>query len=210
MKAMSNSPLIPKEKLSAYQRWELHAFDGPKEKVAPVVNPAEVEAEKVRHIHQHAYNAGREDGLREAACRATDEARHLTALLSSIAQKSHEIDQRIAHDVLALALEIARQMLRRTLAVRPEVILDLIHDAQACAAQPVAAATIALNPADAVLVREHIGNDLAAAGWKIIEDATIERGGARLQTAANLVDATVETRWHKLTAALGQDSAWMA
>ena len=71
---MSNSPLIPKEKLSAYQRWELHAFDAPADSRPAAANGAAGDAEKVRHIHQHAFDAGRAEGLREGTATATREA----------------------------------------------------------------------------------------------------------------------------------------
>lgn len=221
---MSNSPVIPKEQLSAYQRWELHAFDVPadakpafasKADAKPAsANKAAADAEKVRHIHQQAYDAGHADGFREGTQKSANEAVQLQALLAGIERQSHEINQRIAHDVLELALEVARQMVRQSLSVHPELIVTLIHDALARTAlahtvQPLAAATIALNPADAALVHEQLGVELAAAGWRIVEDAKLLRGGALLQTAATQIDATIGTRWQRLAAALGQNGEWI-
>lgn len=206
---MSNSPVIPKEKLSAYQRWELHSFDTPVAPPPSVANTAEAEAEKVRHIHQHAYDAGHADGLREGAGKAANEARQLQSLLAAIEQQSHEINQRIANDVLELALEVARQMVHQALLVRPELLVAVINDALARAAQPLSAATIALHPDDAALVREQLGDELAAAGWRIVDDAKLLRGGALLQTTATQIDATIGTRWQRLAAALGQNSEWL-
>ncbi len=205
---MSNSPVISKEKLSAYQRWELHAFDAPAGSKPVAANTAEIDAEKVRHIHQHAYDAGRADGLREGAQKSAAEALQLKALLLAVEQQGHEVNQRIAQDVLELSLEIARQMVRQALTVKPEIIVALIHDALTRAVQP-QSATIALNPADAALVRAQLGDELTTAGWRIVEDAKLARGGAMLQTAATQIDATVETRWCRLAAALGQHGDWL-
>jgi len=207
---MSNSPVIPKEKLSAYQRWELHPFDAPAAAQPAATVKAAADAEKVRHIHQHAYDAGRADGLRDGALKTTNEALQMKTVLSAIEQQSHEINQRIAHDVLELALEIARQMVRQALEVKPELVVPLIQDALARTVQPLAGATIALNPADAALVREQLGDELGTAGWRIVEDAKLARGGAMLQTAATQIDATIATRWQRLAAALGQSSEWVA
>jgi flagellar assembly protein FliH len=206
---MSNSPVIPKEKLSAYQRWELHSFEAPAGTPA-AANKASADAEKVRHLHQHAYDAGRADGLREGAQKSAQEAQQFKALLVAVEQQSHEVNQHIAHDVLELALEIAQQMVRQALAVKPELIIALIQDALARTVQPLTAASIALHPADAALVRAQLGTELAAAGWRIVDDANVQRGGALLQTAATQIDATLGTRWRRLAAALGQDSAWLA
>ena len=206
---MSNSPVIPKEKLSAYQRWELNAFDAPVGAHPGAANSAAADAEKVRHLHQKAYDAGRADGLREGAQKASAEAKQMKALLVAIEQQSHEVNQRIAHDVLELALEVARQMVRQALTVRPEFIVALIHDALARTAQPPAGATIALNPADALLVREKLGEELATAGWRIVDDPHVQRGGTMLQTAATQIDATTGTRWQRLATALGQTGEWL-
>jgi flagellar assembly protein FliH len=75
--------------------------------------------------------------------------------------------------------------------------------------QPLAQASITLHPADAVLVREQIGEQIASTGWKIIEDPACVRGGCLLQTAASQVDATTGTRWQRLTAALGESTQWL-
>ena len=208
---MSNSPVIPKEQLSAYQRWELHAFDAPAapRQTLAAAKAADAAAEKVRHIHTHAYEAGRADGLREGAQKATHDAEALRALCAAIESQSHDVNQRIAHDVLELSLEVARQMLRQALAVRPEIILPLIQDALARCAQPVAPATLTLNPADAVLVRELINDQLASGGWRVVEDADLARGGCQLHTAAIQVDASMDTRWQRLAAALGEKSEWL-
>ncbi|MCE9638731.1 MAG: flagellar assembly protein FliH [Betaproteobacteria bacterium] len=207
---MSNSPVIPKEKLSAYQRWELHPFDAPADARPPAPNTAAAEAEKVRHIHQHAYDAGHAAGLREGAEKAVAEAQQIKAVLAAVERQSHEINQRLAQDVLELALEVARQMVRQALEVKPELIVTLIHDALARTTQPPAGATIALNPADAALVRGQLGDELAAAGWRIAEDPKLARGGALLQTAATRIDATMATRWQRVAAALGHSTDWIA
>lgn len=207
---MSNSPVIPKEKLSAYQRWELHSFDTPAAAKPAAAKKAAADEEKVRHLHQHAYNAGRADGLREGAGKAATEARQMHALLASIEQQSHEVNQNIAQHVLELSLEIARQMVRQALTAKPDLIIAVVQDALARTVQPLHAATIALNPADATLVREQLGDELTAAGWRIVEDAALARGGAMLQTAGTQIDATVATRWKRLAAALGQTSDWIA
>jgi flagellar assembly protein FliH len=201
---MSNSPLIPKEKLSAYQRWELHTFDTPAND-----GGTDAEAAKVHHIHKHAYEAGRADGLRDSAAKASRDGARFTTLLADIRRQSLEFNQRIADDVLAFALDLARHMVRQALDVRPELIIPVVHDALARIPQPAAQASIALNPADAALIREHGGEPLAGSDWKIIEDPAIARGGCVLQTTASQVDATVETRWQRLTAALGHDTQWL-
>jgi flagellar assembly protein FliH len=54
-----------------------------------------------------------------------------------------------------------------------------------------------------------MGEQLTHSGWKIFEDARIERGGVRIETANSQIDASLETRWNRVVAALGQDTTWL-
>ena len=70
-------------------------------------------------------------------------------------------------------------------------------------------ARIRLNPEDAHLIGKHLGAE-GGTHWVIIEDPSIARGGCRIETPNCEIDATLETRWQKLTAALAQDHDWLA
>jgi flagellar assembly protein FliH len=207
---MSNSPIIPKEQLSAYQRWELNSFDpaAPAQPTAAAA-AATVAAEKVRNIHQQAYQSGHADGLREGTQKAAADSQQLRALINATRQQSAEINQQLADDLLGLALELARRMVKQALVVKPELILPLVQDALAHISQPAAQATIALHPEDAKVLRERLGEQLTADGWRIVEDPTFVRGGCMLRTSGTQVDATVGARWKHLATALGQDAKWL-
>jgi len=212
---LSNSPVIPKEKLTAYQRWELHTFDTPQGQ-APAhaqarraASAAEDEAAKIRTVHQLAYESGRTDALREAAAHASVEAQQFAALIDGARRQSTDMNQQLADGVLGVALAVAQQMVRQSLAANADGVTAVVQDALARVLQPAAQATLTLNPADAALVQARLGETLVAGGWRIVEDHTITRGGCKLQTLASELDATVETRWRRITAALGQDTPWL-
>jgi flagellar assembly protein FliH len=211
---LSNSTVIPKEKLTAYQRWELHSFDQLEDQAQPhargPASAAADEAAKVRNVHQLAYEAGRADGLREAAAMAAVDAQGFAALIESLRRQHLETSHLLADEILGVALEIARQMINQSLAARPEGVLTVVQEALSRVLQPAAQATITLNPADAALVQSHLGETLAAGGWRISEDANLARGGCRLHTLASELDATIATRWHRIVTALGQETPWLA
>lgn len=208
---MSSSPLIPREKLSAYQRWELHSFDLPGEfdngRSAPAAAArADDTAEAAR---REAYDAGHADGLRESAARAAAEAGQLQELLVSASQQSRRIGEKLAEDLLGLSLAIARQMVRQTLAVRPEIVLPLITDALAEISTASTQPTLTLHPADAALVRARLSDSLTEGNWLLVEDATVARGGCLVHTAASHIDATVQGRWQHLLNQLGVNDPWL-
>ncbi len=208
---MSSSPLVPREKLSAYQRWELHSFDLPGDLDSPTqagdskANQADI-AESLR---RKAYEAGRADGLRDGLTKGADNGRALRDLLASASQQSHEINQNLADDLLRLALEVAREMVRRSLAIHPDSIITLIHDALAQLSNANAQLTLTLHPADATLVRTQLAESIETGKWLILESTELRRGGCLLQTATSHMDASIGTRWQHLTERLELDDTWL-
>jgi len=59
-------------------------------------------------------------------------------------------------------------------------------------------------------VREILGEELDKGGWRVIEDAAVGRGGCKVDTASNQIDAQAASRWQRLTHALGKDLDWLA
>ncbi len=198
------APEVDPEKLTAWQRWEAPNFDGGTVfRAGGVALPT---ASQVEGIQQQArdegYQAGHADGLQ----RALDENQRLADLIGLFEQ---EIDEQIAHELLDLSLDIARQVLHQALKVNPELLLGVIREAIATLPHVNQGAHLILHPDDAALLRERMGEQLTQSGWKIFEDAHIERGGARIETANSQIDASIETRWKRVVAALGQDKSWL-
>jgi flagellar assembly protein FliH len=120
-----------------------------------------------------------------------------------------QVDQQVAQDMLTLSLEIARQMVQQTIKVNPEILLNVINSAISSLPHFNQGAHLIMHPDDAALVREKMGEQLAHSGWKIFENAQIERGGVKVETANSQIDATVATRWQHIATALGQDNSWL-
>ena len=203
------STVIPKEQLTAFERWELPSFDtlpggkpGPgAQKHTPPVTVAELDS-----LRQQAHDAGYAAGIKQAR----DETAQLHALMQNFQGALDQMDEQIAHSLLDLSLEVARQMVRETLQIKPEVILKIVSDAIGSLPHFNHNAHLVLHPDDAELVRKQMGEQLSHAGWKIFTDTQIRRGGCRVETSHSNVDATVEARWKRIVEAIGQDKSWQA
>jgi flagellar assembly protein FliH len=211
---MSSSPLIPREQQSAYQRWELHSFEGAgvNSDFAIPTRKADRRAEdnaRLETARREAHASGHAEGLREGRQQSLDETRRLRDLMAELTRQTRDINQLLADDLLRLALELSRQMVRRALAVRPELIVPLVKDALAQLGNARAPLSMTLHPADAAVVRAHLADTIESGHWNIVEDAQVQRGGCLLQTASSQLDATVGTRWQHLTAKLGLDDPWL-
>jgi flagellar assembly protein FliH len=68
-------------------------------------------------------------------------------------------------------------------------------------------AQLILHPEDANRVERAIGGELARIQWRIIEDGRIAPGGCRIIAPCGDVDATLQTRWAGVLAALGEEDA---
>lgn len=155
--------------------------------------------------HAEGYADGSAAGQREAAA----DLEHLRAIAASFSDAVNAADETIATDLLELALRLARGMVRTGFDVRPELILTVVRDAidqLPVFSQP---AVLTLNPEDAELVRHGMADELDKGGWRIREDAQLMRGGCKVETASNQIDAQAQARWQRLTHALNSNVEWL-
>ena len=155
--------------------------------------------------HAEGLEAGRAQGYAEGCAQAQAEAARLAGLADSLDEALHELDGEIAEQLMALAIEMARRMVKLTLAEHPEAILETVRNA--LLQLPQGHAHIQLHPEDLALVREHLGEQLAHAGHRLQEDTRLERGECRIDGQGAQVDATLETRWRRVLESIGHERA---
>ena len=224
---------IPKEQLDSYRRWQIDSFDTPspaavqsaipplpqplpEETAAPTAEMSDVPvvtgvplptAEDIERIHNEAREAGLAEGYQagfaEGQEAASRQAERITALADNLQQALTTIDQSVADDILALAIELAGQVLRRTIDSDPDYLLPIVREALAALPLHHGHVTLHINPADGETLRQHLGNQFAQSGWHIVEDPQVELGGCFLRAGSSEVDATLATRWRRVLEAVG-------
>lgn len=201
------SDTATKGHLTAYQRWELPTFDS---KGIDAVSASELPtAAEVEHIRQQAQEEGYQAGYAEGAQKVRDEARQLAGMMAALDEELQRVDQQVAQNLLDLSMEMAKQILQQALKTKPELLLGIVNEAINELPHFSQHAHLILHPADAVLVRSQMGEQLDHTGWKIFEDAQMERGGCRVETANSQIDATLATRWKRVVSSIGQDNSWL-
>ncbi|MBT9568800.1 MAG: flagellar assembly protein FliH [Thiobacillus sp.] len=199
--------------------WELTSFDGGAHSVThasgvaitlPTIEQISAMEEQAR---QEGYDAGRaegrEKGLAEGRQMALEETERLHRLADNFAAEIGKADDTISQQVLDLSLDLARAMLKSALAIQPELVIPIVKEAVRYLPVLQQPALLYLNPGDAILVHARIGDELTKTGWQLTEDPQLEAGSCRVETASNQIDATLSTRWQRLTAALSKDSSWL-
>lgn len=159
------------------------------------------------------YAAGHAEGHADAIALGKEETDQkllpLRDLAANFSAALHSADTMIAADVLELALQLSKAMLKQALQVKPSLILPIVRDAIEYLPALQQPALLMLNPEDAEVVREGIGEELDKGGWRVVDDPTIERGGCKVDTASNQIDAQTSARWARLTHALGKNIDWL-
>jgi flagellar assembly protein FliH len=159
--------------------------------------------------HAEGHASGYEEGLAQGRAEAVEELARLQQIAGAFGNAVALADEGIARDVLDLALHLARNMVRTAFEVKPELILHVVREAIDYLPTLQQPALLMLHPDDAQIVKGSIGHELDKSGWRVIEDASIARGGCRVDTASNQIDAQIAGRWQRLTQALGRDVAWL-
>lgn len=222
---------IPREKLTAYQRWEVVAFDEqqrvaagaalaapeavplelPPDLPLPPPEPAAVvpTAAEIEDLYRQAQAAGHAAGYAQGFAAAQAEASAIGTLLGNLQEALAVLDQGVAEQLLTLAVEIANQVLRQSLRLQPELVLPVVREALTALHPHHGQPLLFANPEDAALVRKHLGEQLVHANWRIIDDRTLTVGGCRVELGASEVDATLETRWRRVVEAIGVSQEWL-
>ena len=151
--------------------------------------------------HAEAFEAGRVE--------AAAELQSLRAVAASFSGALAQADETIAADVLDLALHLARSMVRTAFDVRPELIIGIVREAIEYLPVLQQPAVLALNPEDVDIVRAGLADELDKGGWRVVADPQIARGGCKVDTASNQIDATAQARWTRLSHALGKNVEWL-
>ena len=173
----------------------------PAEPAIKLPTAADIEA-----MFDDARKEGYETGYDEGKVAAREQAERLAGLADSFDESLKRLDQDIADEIVALAIEVARQMVRHTLADHPSAINETVR--AALQQLPQSDARIHLHPDDASLVRDYLNEEFEQA-HQLVEDDTLTRGGCRVVAPGSEVDATLETRWRRVLAAMGRtDADW--
>lgn len=205
---------------SAFQPWEMTSFDvqphavkngGHPAVVLPTIEQITAIQEQARQEgYQAGHAEGRANGLAEGHEEAARETARLRAVAETFALEVGKADEIISQQVLDLSIDLARALLKSALAIRPELVIPIVREAVRYVPALQQPALLFLNPDDKVLVRERIGDELEKMGWQLSDDTQLERGGCRVDTPSNQIDASLPTRWQRLTAALSKQSDWLA
>ncbi len=228
------SKVIPKEQLTAYQRWELAAFEE-SGRAAPAMGESGYEeamaesegegglqlnlptAEDLERIHQEAWQEGYNLGLEEGRKAGYDAGRQdgekyvrqMRSLTDALDVERLRQDEEIAQEVLTLALSVAQQVVGTSLRVNPELLLETIREALISLPALSGHYRVVVHPDSAQVVKDWLAQEHNHLSWKVVEDSQMELGGFRFESTQSELDASMQARWREVIACLGANTEWL-
>jgi flagellar assembly protein FliH len=158
-----------------------------------------------REGYQRGYDDGYHDGAREAQQRADAELQqtletlraHLQQVIQGVHAQHEAYLQHAEAQMLDLALEVARKVVREELKQQPAHVLAIVRDALR-RVQGFGRLRIRVNPLDVDLLRQNRPSLLQVVdgveGIEIVEDRRVDQGGCVIETEQGVYDARIRTQ----------------
>jgi flagellar biosynthesis/type III secretory pathway protein FliH len=185
--------------------------------LAAVRDRHEEAAMRARRQREDGWVAGYEDGLtaarseiereiadhRRAAERLTAAALAVEAAVRDLAAREAASMRELEQDAVALAVELAVELVGRELAATAAPALDAARRAAALMPDR-GVALLRVHPDDEATVSEAVAHDVLTwpAGSSVVADRTIERGGCVVEVGACRIDAQLRTAIERMRDAL--------
>jgi len=153
------------------------------------------------------YEEGLAKGLQAAESQVAQTLNTFDSVMRSLAVPFDEFDERVENEIAGLAVQIARQLVRRELKADSGEVVGVVKEALAALPSSSQHIRLFLHPDDSSIVKSALsleGSDDAR--WTVLNDPTVSRGGCRVETDASTIDASVENRLAAIIAqALGDE-----
>lgn len=221
------SSFIPREEISVAQPWNFANIEA----AALLLEEQRREREQ-QELHESLRQQGRDEGYKEGhvagfaqgqaqaqaagqkqlkdyiAKQGSEAAQKFAELMASASAQLNQAEAMAAQEVLHIAVELARQVLRQEIATRPETLLPVVREALGQLFNDTRAAQIRLNPQDLAHLEDALRAEHPDMTLTLVPDASIARGGCLVESAGTVIDGRLEQRWARTIARLGQNRPW--
>lgn len=225
-KPKAHSRFIPREEIEDFSAWHFSSMDESEELPPAQADDTDAQAEdpmdaqRLEEARQQAYAEGFAHGhdagaqemrdALEATIRKTAEETgvRMAQLLHGMREQLQRSEETISRQILDLACDLARQVLRQELQQPTTSLKPVIGEALAQLVDDGLPATVRLNPEDLNLLQGAMEETLGQHKVELVADASISPGGCMIESPSTTVDATIEKRWTRAVGNLGLEVPW--
>ncbi|MDB5879421.1 MAG: hypothetical protein JWQ41_2835 [Variovorax sp.] len=220
--AASSKPMrgsfIPSEDIAGYSAWQFGNVDP--NAIQNDMSGGTTDPEALREAHARGlaegHAAGREEAFAEAQAQMTtyfathgqETAQRLASLLVKAEAGLADAQQDIARGTLEIACALARQVLRREMALDKTALVPVVREAIGMLQTDGKSACVRLAAPDFEALDAHLRAEFAGQPVTVVTDAGILPGDCRIDSAGAVVDGGVATRWSRAVASLGLSMPW--
>lgn len=142
---------------------------------------------------------GYEEGLRQVEQEFAPLRQHFTSLLAEMEPAVAEYLCSQTDELVDLAFAIAERIVGEQLAMEPQRVVRLVDECLPRVAESTRLRVL-LHPGDLDLIERagHLNELKIPSGTQLVAEATMERGGCRVESDQGAVDASLPGRWERL------------
>jgi len=176
----------------------------------PETNPEELYRRKLleierstQEIERNAYSQGFAQGEKDGLDYGQKSVQVVRSQLERIAQNMEALPEKVLEDyrdwLIRTSVRIARQIVKREIQTSPEIVADIVR-ALIEEAREHCTLTIFLNPHDLEITEKRGGLAPGANGkhFTLKADRDLERGGCRIESDIQLLDASIASLFENL------------
>lgn len=156
-----------------------------------LISRAREEADAIRE-------AAAKEGYQDGMNRAQADIEELRMALGGFLGAKQAVFDKIAPEILAISVEIAKKIIKKELTQAPEVILESVTTILKSLSKEETKVMLKVNPSQVTLLRNEVppiaSNFGLEAKISVIPDESIMEGGCIVTTTNGVVDATIETQ----------------
>ena len=135
---------------------------------------------------------------------AAELVRQMQQLIEGFRSEMAALESQVASDLVSLAVDIARQVLRREISCGATALLPAAREALRALGEGASQLELHLNPADAALLADQF-ETVQAGLCRVREDPDMPLGGCRVEADTGVAEAGFEARWQAVMAMLGRE-----
>ena len=219
---------IPSEEVGDFTQWKFGAVDGSDliepESEPEVEIPVEVDEAAQQALIQQACDDAYAEGFAQGQAQTALEwqqrmdayiaqqgremAQRLQGVVQTLDANLIDMQQDMAQQLLELACDIARQVVRQELSVNPSALQPVVREAVGMLVTEGRPALVRLHPDDMEAMAQTLREEMDSPGVQWMADASVPPRGCLVESAGTVVDGSLDKRWQRAIAALGLQSPW--